>query len=216
MAALTRAEFIRRSYQLAGLLEVSQSPSDYDSALAVDMLGLELDALQAEHIVLKTSERTTKTLAASTAAYTLDTDCMDVNVGPDNVVGTVVPSGGTETHVRILSQHEYLEITDKTTEGTPTRCLIERQDTITATFWPVPDAVYTFNYVKQAAFESTSLVARRWQLAVMHMVAHRLALVKSVPLARVGYLRGEADKLKAIAKSDDVTHGHQQLVIEEY
>jgi hypothetical protein len=221
MAALTRDQLIRRAFQTAGLLESSQTADTEDINMAVDFLGLELDALQAEKIVLRTVERATKALVAGTAEYTLDSDAIDVFVGPDNVAGTIVPSSGAEAHIRYISRHEYQEIPDKTTQSTPSQVFIERLATLKAVLWPVPDATATFRYQKVRLFSDVAGNAavdlnRKWGLYLLHAVAHRIAAAKSLPLARVRYLREEAERLKAICKGDDVERGHAQFYVEAY
>lgn len=207
--------------QLAGIIPSQQATvDDSDLSMAHDFLNMEIDALQAEGIILRTVSRTTVALVSPTAQYTLPTDTIDVFVGPDNMLGTVLAAGGnTETLVRQIRRHEYLAISNKSSTGTPTLAVVERVGVVTVTFWPVPAQSYTFNYQQIRCARdvvpgnATPDVDVRRQMALMYSLAHTMAVAKSMPIQRCSYLRSERDRLKDVARADDVERGHGQFYI---
>lgn len=207
--------------QLAGIIPSQQAQvDDVDLSMAHDFLNMEIDALQAEGIILRTVLRTTVALVASTAVYTLPNDTIDVFVGPDNMLGTVLVSGGnTETLVRQIRRHEYQAISNKSSTGTPTLAMVERIGAVQVTFWPVPALAYTFGYQKIRCARDvtpgsvTPDVDVRRQMALMWSLAFAMAFSKSMPLQRCSFLKDERDRLKAVARADDVERGHGQLYI---
>lgn len=219
---LTRDQLLRRAFQLAGLLESAQSMRADDAAMASDLLGMELDSLQAEGVLLRHVERTTKALVAGTAAYTLDTDTVDVFVGPDNVAGTYVPSSGGESVIRAISRQEYIQITNKTTQAVPSLVYIEKTASVVATFWPVPAATSSYRYSKvrfprDADTGTVTLdVARKWQKALCYQMAWQIALAKSAPAAKVAMLKGVGESEKRKALMNDVESPHAQLYVSRY
>lgn len=214
---------LRRSFQIAGLYEAGQATVRADDlALGRDLLGMELDSLQAEGTVLRNVESTTTPLVATTAAYVLAADTIDVFVGPDNVAGMVVPTSGGATPVRAISRQEYMQITNQDTAATPTLVYVEKTALVTLHFWPVPTVASTFRYTEihlprdSDTGSATPDVARRWQKAIAYSMAWQLALAKSMPSSRVGMLKGMADELKAKAQMSDVEKGNAQLYVEVY
>lgn len=216
---LERDDLLRRAFQLAGLFEASQTPGADDIALGADLLGMELDALQAEGILLRTVERTTLAITGGTEEYTLPVDTLDVFVGPDNVAGTFVPTTGAETVIRAISRHEWTQIPNKDASATPSLVYVEKGATVKVVFWPVPSDSGSFRYqkmriVRDADTGAVTLdVARRWQKAICYAMAYQLALAKSKSLDRVGFLRNEAERLKEIARASDVEKMHGQFYV---
>lgn len=211
---LTRDQLIRRAFQLAGLIEVSQNPSADDISMAADFLAMELHALQAEGIVVTQVEQDLFALVASQPDYALPADAMDVAVGPDNVVGMIVPGGsGPGTPVMAMSRAEHLVLSNQSTEGLPTRVFIERgRVVVTLWFWMLPPtgSNYFFRYSKIAFPRDVGTggvtldLARRWQKAIAWSMAGQCALAKSMPIQRVKFIMDEAERFKSIARASDV------------
>lgn len=211
-----RDQLIEMSFQLAGLLGAGKSPSAADTAMAAGFMNLELMSLQAEGVVLRTVERTTLTLVSGTASYTLPSDTIDVALGPNDQAGTIVNSSGTEVLVSTMSRSEYMDLPDKTATitGRPTRVYIEKQATLSATFWPTPDTdSITWRYSRVRLLKDmdsgtvTTDLARRWLLYVTYAVAALIARAKSLPADSVKALLAEAERRKAICKADDGQRG---------
>lgn len=202
------------------MLHASQPMESDDIAMAADLLGMELDALQAEGIVVTHVERATLPIVAGTSEYTLPSDTLDVALAPDNMAGTVFVTAGAETPVRAISRAEWIGITKKDTQGTPTLVFVERLAAVKLVFWSVPAATSTFRYsrIRLPRDMDTGTVtldlARRWQKAICFSMAYHLALSKSAPMSRVEFLLGEAERLKGIARASDVEKAHAQFYIE--
>lgn len=213
----SRDQLITSAYRLAGLWPSNQSSADsqsaYDVAMAADFMNLELQELQAEGILLRTSERTLLALVAGTASYTLDVDTIDVDTGPNDQAGSIVPTSGSETLVTLMTQAEYLDLADKgaTTTARPTRVFVDRGGALmTVIFWPVPDATsVSWRYARVRLLKDmdsggvTVDLARRWLKYVTYAVSAQVASAKNVPLDRVNWLYAEAMRLKEICKDDD-------------
>lgn len=218
---LTRDQLIRRAFQLAGMTEASMSPDSDDIAMAADFLGMELDTLQAEGIVLRTVERATKSLVDGTAEYTLDSDTLDVHVGPDDLLGSHTVTGATgSTYVKAIGRAEYLAISNRTAEGTPTMGYVERGTTsVKIVLWPVPSAAATLTYqrvrmIRDVTSGSVTMdLVKAWMKPVMWAMAHQIILAKAGDLARADYVRNEAERLKAVVRSYDRQRGTAQLAI---
>lgn len=216
---LTVDQLIRRAYQIAGLLEAAQQPTTDDLSLGHDLLNMELDAMQADGIPMRKVAITTLTLTAGVSTYPLASSVVDAFVGIDNVVGTILPSSGNETHVRNMTRHEYMTLVNKSASSTPSFCYVQRLASVSLLFWPVPDATVTFRYQSiSIPFDTsdgskTADVDRRRQKALVWSLAHDIAVAKSQPLDRCGYLSGQAKELKTAAKSIDSTAGHGQFYV---
>lgn len=214
----TRGTIIRRSFQLAGMLEASQATEGDDITMAADFLQMDLLSLVSDSTAPTWVTRTTLALVASTAAYTLP-DCLDVVIDGNNAAGMHVPSSGAETVVQAMTRADYQAISNKTTTGVPSMVFVERLTTVTATFWPVPAATATFRYSslrwpRDSDTDARTLdLSKRWMKAITYSLAHQLALAKSAPLDRVQYLEGLAERYKMRARESDVEHVHGQLFV---
>lgn len=218
----TRNQLIRMSFQLAGLLPAGAEPTAADTSMAADFMNLELMALQAEGIVLRTVERTTLTLAAGTASYALPADTMDIAVGPNDQAGTILNSSGTESLVQTMSLSQYQELADKSASVTqaPTSVLIERQAVVNLTFWPVPDTTsvsFKYSRIRLLRDADTGAVtidlARRWLQYIAYAVGAHVARAKSLTQEIVIGLETKAQRLKAILKADDNQRGKLRFVV---
>jgi len=215
---LDREKIILRAFNLAGVYDGGHVLSGDDQAMASDILGMELDDWQNDGLILKTVLRETQALLASTNTYTLAATAMDVVVGGDNMVGTVAPSGGSETLVRSLSRHEYqTRILTKDTEGTPSHVFIERHVPIKLVFWPVPTEALTFSYQQvrlryDVKGGNTLDLEKRYTKAVVYGLAWQLALSKG-KREWAGQLKGYADKFKKTANATDTEGGSIQLYV---
>jgi len=92
---------------------------------------------------LWTIELRTKTLTASTSSYSLDADLVDV------LSASLYTASDTTVDKQVdrISRAEYLHISKKSTEGTPTQYyLLRGQSTPTLYVYPTPDAADTFKY----------------------------------------------------------------------
>lgn len=210
----TRDEIITRAYQIAGLLNEAGTPTPAQKQLGADLLGMELDALQAEGIVLRTVDIATLSLVAAQATYALPADTLDV-VGTANVVRS-----GVDTPVQPMTREEWMLLSNKNSQAIPTRYYLHRQATVTIYLWPVPAAetpMPTLRYQKVRLLKDTDTGARTldlekyWIKAILWRVAYEVATAASLPSDRMMLLKAEADGLRARAKAYNRPHGPSQV-----
>ena len=111
-------QVIEEAFERCGL----NSRSGYDLKSARRSLNIMLAEWANRGINLWTVELRTKTLAGSTTSYTLDSDLVDVL---EAVVFTASDSS-TDIEVDRISRAEYLNISNKSTTGTPVQYFLER------------------------------------------------------------------------------------------
>lgn len=206
---LNRNDLLRRAFQLSGVLAAEQHPLSDDIAMAADFLNLELDAIQAEGINLRAVTRATLPLVDGTATYTLPPTVLDVLEPAALLVG----SETLETPVELIDRARYTTLTDKTSEGRPVFMYVEKGPSVTATFWPKPDATMTLTYQKvgfladsDAANVDTDM-ARHWHKPLMFCVAAMVARSRNQPQAKVDALLAEGERLKRISRTFEQEHG---------
>lgn len=216
----TTDQILRMAYQSCGLLEAGRDPNANDLAMGRDFLNLELMALEAEGPITRRVTRTTLSLVAGTSEYTLPADTLDVKLGPNDELGTIVPTSGGETIVFNMPLADYTSISVKTAQGRPTRAYVERGANIKIILWPVPDstaASLRYNQVRLGFDSSTGLVtvdlARRWLKALVLLTSAQIARAKSLPLQLYGSLRGEGESLKERLLADDMQRGNMYAVV---
>lgn len=191
------------------------SPDGDDYNLARDVLGMELQALQAEGLLQATMSRASLAIVAATSQYTLPAGIIDVYVGNDGLVGQFLPTGTTfGMPVRVMTRHDYMaQVPDKTTTGHPSGVYIERFATVRLQFWPVPTTAGSFTYESERLIYDgdpgsvTLDVIRKWQKAICYGVAWQVAMAKSAPLDRVNALKETAESEKTTARAQDVEKG---------
>jgi hypothetical protein len=219
LAVTTRDGVLTLALQSARVLAAGQSPRAADVALAANFLDLELASLQSRSDILVLTPRASLTLVAGTASYALPSTVIDVRAGINGEMGTIVPSSGGETQVFACSRDEYQAITEKTSSGRPTRVYVERLATLTAYFWPVPDATsvsWTYTAVQAAtlpAGASALELQKRWWKAIMLAVSADVARAKSMPLDLSSDLRAESQMLYQQARGADTQRGPIRLVL---
>lgn len=101
------------------------------------------------------------TAVESQGVYTagVDFDITDTNL--IDILDMTLTRSGVDTPVTPCYRQDYLNIPEKTTEGRPDRCFIDKQrDNIVFTFWPVPENstdIISFNGVRK--FEDSDTAA---------------------------------------------------------
>ena len=111
-------QVIEEAFERCGI----NSRSGYDLKSARRSLNIMLAEWANRGINLLTVELRTKTLTGSTTSYTLDSDLVDVL---EAVVFTASDSS-TDIEVDRISRAEYLNISNKSTTGTPVQYFLER------------------------------------------------------------------------------------------
>lgn len=101
------------------------------------------------------------TVVESQGVYTAGTDFDITDTNLLDVLQMSLTRNGVDTPVTMVGRSEYLDIPEKTTEGRPDRCFIDKQrDGLVFTFWPVPENstdIITFNAVRK--FEDSDTAA---------------------------------------------------------
>jgi hypothetical protein len=208
----SRDTLLTSAIRLTGILGQEEVPSATQLNIAATHLNYTLDTLQTSGVILRTIERTTKTLTASTAEYTLDTDTIDIEIGQSDHIGTIVLTGGAEPIVKTMSRQEWLDVSNKSYAGMPTRCYLEKQATCKLVFWPVPDAAYVFRYTRVRLLKSagnggnTMDLLRTWSQYLVFAVAASVALDNSL-YDRHNTLMGRAELIRKSCEAGDVQHG---------
>lgn len=220
----TRDQLISMAYQATGLLEAGKEAPGEDLEMASNFMNLELMALQADGVVLRTIERATLTLgtpdAGTVATYTLPSDTIDLQLGPNDQIGTILNTDNTETTVVAMSRAEYMELSNKTADVTArsTRAYVEKQATVTVTLWPAPDSTsVSLKYARVRLLRDaddgavTIDLARRWLKWVMLATAVHVGRAKSIPQDDLAELKAEAEIQKAKCLADDKQRGRTRF-----
>lgn len=194
------ATIVQRAYQIAGLMNPLESTSDpawtAKAGMAADFLDMGLKAMQASSILEKHVYKPTVTIVAGTATYSLDTSILAV------IETAMFSETGetTQSAVSPIDRQAYQAITDKTSEGSPSRYWFDRYNH-QISLWPVPDTAGSL------VLQAHRLIAdgndtqydveleRHWTEYLVFDLAYKLCLANSLPLDRTSFFRVRADQL---------------------
>ena len=132
-------EVIEESFERCGL----NSRSGYDLKTARRSLNIMLAEWSNRGINLWTVELRTQTLTANTTNYTLGTDVIDI------LEAVVFTENNTSNDIEVdrISRAEYLNISNKSTGGTPVQFFVERNSSAPVLYlYPTPDGAHSFKY----------------------------------------------------------------------
>jgi hypothetical protein len=210
---LTADTFTKQALQLCGLLPMGRVPNNGMLQDARDMMSTMLKSLQARGVTLTQAVRRTVTLAAGTASYALPADVIDVEFP------TTIQAVGetTETWVDKMVYSDYRIISDKTTQGAPTRAYIEKLSTCTAFFWSVPEKAYTWNYraitllPDMDAGSTAPGLTQRWMGALVWRLAYWLAHAHNLPMQKRIELKNMADEEERLVMGQENERGDLNL-----
>lgn len=135
---LDRTGILRNAYQKLGVVPAGQEPSSDYLAMGSDALNVVLKSWENKGVFLAKVERTTQTLTDGTAAYTTDSDTLDILTRTPYVTDL----SAVDTRVEIITRGRYMEITTKDDSGQPTLMMVEKTDRVRFTLYPVPDSNY--------------------------------------------------------------------------
>jgi hypothetical protein len=211
-----RDQILTAAIGICGLLpDGVEATADQIARAAFHFSNALLD-LQSEGVVLITAVRTTLALTSGTSEYDLPTDVIDVELGQDDTIGTLINSAGTaETQVKTMSRGEWMNIAVKTTlTGNPSRCLIDKGMTpLKAVFWPVPNSsLISFRYTKVRLLRDSDTGAttmdlkRTWTPYMMYATAVGVALDNS-KVDQAALFKTWADAKLNKCKAGDSNHG---------
>jgi hypothetical protein len=132
-------EIIEEAFERCGL----ELRTGYDLVTAKRSINIMLAEWANRGINLWTVELRTQTLTADTTSYTLGTDVIDV------LEAVVFTENNTSTDIEVdrISRAEYLNISNKSTEGTPVQFFVERNSSAPVLYlYPTPDGAHSFKY----------------------------------------------------------------------
>jgi hypothetical protein len=203
---------------------VAPTSSQYTYALRT--LNLLVTSWQSLGMQVWCQKMTTKTLTLSDGTYT---------VGPGGDINVARPMGITQVYLRnttsdydhpltLISREEYLNLSNKSTEGTPTLYYYEPAYDLPGSnsgasakgnlyLWPEPDATTVANYVLHLRYTrpiqdfsatSDSLdFPQEWFNAVRWNLAHQLCPQYEVPLGKMREIERLAKDTLDLALSND-------------
>lgn len=195
-------EIIEEAYEQIGT--TSKNAWDFETARkSIALLNMEwankgYNAWTVEELVIP--------VVAGTSTYDLDADTIDL------LDCSIQLSNGQSTPVERRPLTAYSKVTNKNQSSSiPSMCVIERLvDKTQLRLWPVPSrdtnlAVWRIRRMKDKANTENADVPFRFLPAYIAGLAARLAAKSKNPdiFARVGYLKGEADRLFAEAEYED-------------
>lgn len=205
--------FTKQALQLCGLLRLGASPSPQLLADARDLLTVMLKTLQARGVTLTQAVRRTLTLTQGTSSYALGTDVIDVE-GPT----TIQASGSNdETWVEKATYSDWRVISNKSTQGIPTRFYAEKLSSVSVIFWEIPNATYTWNYravvllPDMSSGSVTPELTQRWMGALVWRFAYWLAHANSLPAQKRRELKDEAEQQEADVMGQENDRGDLYL-----
>lgn len=204
---LTRQGIIRNAYQMAGLVTPGEEPDTGQTAFASDLLNTRVKALQSEGIILVKLERTTMSLTAGTASYSMAANTLDVDTGVPYVTGN-----GINVPLEWYSRAQYMALTVPDTTGQPTSIYVEKTATITLNLYPVPDSNWTSITVPRIVLmddlltgNSTTGLQAKYLRTFIFGVAADLALAHN--LSSYAMLNEKFEEEKTLAVRDDTQRG---------
>ena len=199
----TVGDVVRRAYQVAGVLEASQTPTGADRRLGRELLEDVLDALATEGVFARAAEFYNLTLTSGTPGYTLPSYVIDVqDAGVYIAAGEDVSAASAELPVTLVSQEQWQLLGTKAVEGPPTRMYAHRTgDSVVLYLWPTPDEAGTLRirYQREMADADSDGVTLDlevfWHQYVVQALAMQVAEAKSMPADKVMRLEGRAARL---------------------
>lgn len=212
IADLGRDQIITAAMRMCGILPPTEQATADEIAAGAIQFNIALLELQAEGVVLTSKVRTTLSLVAATAEYTLESDTIDVWCDGDDTVGTIISSdSGPETIVRAMSDGDYMKVATKSTQsGRPSRCYVDKGgNTVKLVFWPIPDSSdIDFRYTKVRLLRgndtgaSTLELRRTWIPCLMYLTASGIAYSNSKPELGVQFAGMAEDKRQRVRAQD--------------
>jgi hypothetical protein len=214
-----RDQILTAAIRLCGVLTDGEVPSADQLSQATFHLNMAIQELQACDLVLTSVSRATLALISGTAEYDLPADVIDVELGQDDTIGSIITSGqSAEPIVKTMSRAEWMNIAVKAQPGRPARAYVEKKALTRVVFWPVPDAAYTFRYSSVTLLRGadTGLVTmqtrRAWTSYLMYATASGVAFDNSMS-DKGGMFMQIANNKLAACKAGEAQHGAVRLSI---
>lgn len=200
-------ELFEEAYERAGL----EMRSGYDLKTIRRSLNIMTLEWANRGINLWTIEAGTQVLTPGTATYTMPADTIDLI---EHQLRTGTGASQTDTYLERVSVSTYAQQTNKMITGRPTQIFIQRLATsVTATLWPVPDAVtpYTLFFYRLKGIDglasgvgsTVTSVPPRFVPALVAGLAYYIAAKKPQAQALVPMLKQEYEAQFAMAADED-------------
>ena len=210
---LTATNIITEALELLGVLDEGDAPSAAQTTAGLRSLNNIIKLWSADTQIFAQDEYQLD-LAASTAAYTLDTG----NVGyiPNKILNATLINTTTNDEIPIsqITQQEYYALTDKTVESRPTQYYQKRNPVGVALdlyVWPVPsDTTYDLKLWLQYPFRDVDVstddvwFTQEWYLPLSFELAYVQSYKYGIPLQERILLKRTADEYYEVASSYDV------------
>lgn len=210
----TVASIISMAWQKARMMNVRSEPDEQEQAWSRKWLNVQLDAIQAEGKIIRAVEMEEVDITAGTATYTLSDEIIDV----EGDAMLIRDDDETETIVRYMPRSEWQVISNKDSQGHPSRYYPEKLATITVKLWPVPDfdATLRLQAVRLlrdvTATNQTLDFERHWIRYVITDLAYEVAMANGQDLAFCQMLKSEAETLKTLSRGHAKQRGPIQMV----
>ena len=199
-------EIIEEAYERAGLGR-AYSGNDYRTARrSLNLLGQEFAN---RGINLWTVEQSTLSLSSGTATYTLPADTVSIL---DHAIRTGTGTSQSDLSITRISIGEYASLTNKNSQGRPTKVYIERlRDAPKINIWPVPDNnTYTLVYYRIRRIQDSVSgsdtqydAPTRFLPAIVSGLAYQIALKNPDAMDRVQFLKGIFEDDFNLAATED-------------
>lgn len=152
------SEVLDSAARKLGLIASSETLTTAEYANCLSILQVMLRSYSAEQINVNASVSETFTLTAGTALYTWGITTGDIaTVRPNQLLDASILSDTTTYPLNIISEAEYIDITAKTTSGTPSSIFIQyTYPLVNLYLYPVPDAAVTLNLYSLKPFTETA------------------------------------------------------------
>ena len=210
---LDAGELIEEAFERCGL----EPRVGYDLKSARRSLNLLALEWASAGLNLWTVDQQTLSLVAGTATYSLPVDTIDVL---DAVLRTNAGNAALQSDIVMsrVSFSTYSAQTNKLLQDRPIQFLVMRTATPTVTFWPIPDAAQSYQFVYYrmrrmqdiTSVDNTEDIPFRFLPAIAAGLAYKIA-VKKAP-DRVQLLKPLYDQAFALAADEDRERASFRLV----
>jgi len=216
-------DIVAMSYRRAGMLNVQQSPTTTQGAVARQVLSVLVTALEAEGIAMRAVQPGYVPLVEGQNLYTLPEtviDCVGNGAYIDPTVSQVPFQASSETPVIKTDRDTYQGLSSKSAQSRPTLYYFARNAPLSTLYvWPTPSASETggqirfqYHQLRPDVTDGTKTMPfeRYWDEYFVYALAGRLALDNSMSLDRVGYL----DQMAAAKKADAKGYSKQNVTMQ--
>lgn len=217
------ADIVKMAHQMAGLISAYQRLNTQQSQQGMDLLDLITKSTQTMGLFAKVGGRYNLQLVAGSTTYTLPGTILDLDGDGAYIdIGQSLTAAAGETPVRSISREQYQAQSAKNATGRPIEYFSDRTDAAVVVYlWPTPDAAnagtirFQTHRLRADTREGQATIDFEpfWQEYFVCELAARLALANSQPIARVQWLKSEAQEKLERCRAQSQQRGSQQFVI---